>query len=412
MKVAFFIGEFPSVSETFILNQITGLIDLGCDVSIFASQPSTLVELHEDIKIYNLLSKTFYIPNIPKSYLARFLKFIVLFFKYLPIAHLRFIKSLNFFKYKNLSTSLRLFYTSIAFLNAENSNFDIINCHFGHLGSLALYLRELGFVSGKLCTTFHAWDVTVYLRQAKSNPYRQLFLDGDLFLPISKRWRELLIDMGCPSDKTIVHRMGVNCEDKKYLQRSVNNNGLIRLVSVSRLVEKKGILFAIHAVAKLVKKYSNIQYKIVGDGELKEELEQLVDRLEISNNILFMGWQTQQNVLDILKESHIFIAPSITTSNGDQEGIPIALMEAMSMGLPVVSTAHSAIPELIENRITGFLVPERDIEALEVAIADLISNPEIWSDITYNARKYIEQEYCLSKQNKRLYEIFAKLCLT
>jgi colanic acid/amylovoran biosynthesis glycosyltransferase len=87
-------------------------------------------------------------------------------------------------------------------------------------------------------------------------------------------------------------------------------------------------------------------------------------------------------------------------------------MEAMYIGLPVISTAHSAIPELIENKITGFLVPERDIEALTVAIDDLISNPEKWFDITYNARKKIEKEYCLSKQNKILYEMFANLCLT
>jgi colanic acid/amylovoran biosynthesis glycosyltransferase len=412
MKIAFFIGEFPSLSETFILNQITGLIDLGCNVSIFAVKPSSLAEIHKGVHTYNLLSKTFYSPTIPKNYLVRFLKFLFLFFRYLSVAPLSLLKTLNFFEYGNLSISLRLFYASISFIKINDRNFDIINCHFGHLGSLAACLKEVGIVGGKLCTTFHAWDVTVYLKQSKANPYSKLFTSGDLFLPISERWRALLVEMGCPLEKTIVHHMGVNCEENKYFQRSIGDDGLVNLLSVCRLVEKKGISFAVHAVSKLVEVYPNLKYRIVGDGELRDQLENLAHDLHITQYVSFMGWQTQQDVLKLLQESHIFIAPSVTTFNGDQEGIPIALMEAMSMGLPVISTVHSAIPELIDDRVNGFLVPERDVDALAVAICGLISKSISWSDITWNAREKIEREYCLPKQNEVLYELFRELCPT
>ncbi len=114
-------------------------------------------------------------------------------------------------------------------------------------------------------------------------------------------------------------------------------------------------------------------------------------------------------MIESLNKSHIFILSSVTASNGDQEGIPNALKEAMAMGLPVISTDHSGIPELIEDGISGFLVPERDIAALVDRIEYLINHPEQWNKITAAARKTIEEKFDMEQESDKLEIILQNL---
>lgn len=409
MKVAFLVGEFPSLSETFILNQITGLIDRGVQVDIYATKPKKEIKIHPEVEQYNLLDRTYYYPHIPKSYLRRFLKGIGLFFANFFKEPIILWRSLNVFKYQKNATSLRLLYTVIPFLG-KRPHYDIIQCHFGSEGLKGMELREIGAIQGKLCTIFHGLDLSGHLKKYGDCLYDRLFEKGDLFLPISSYWENKLIKLGCDDDKIIVHRMGIDCQKFMFTPRQPEPDSSIRLVSIARLVEKKGIEYGIRAVAKFSQFYPKIQYDIIGNGELRESLEKLIEKLKVEKIIKLMGWKKRQDVIEILNKSDALLAPSITSNKGDKEGIPVVLMEAMAMGLPVISTYHSGIPELVEDGISGFLVPERDVDGIVEKLSYLIENPKMWSAMGRAGRQRVEDKYDMNKLNDELIQIYKQVC--
>ncbi|MBL0717180.1 MAG: glycosyltransferase, partial [Desulfosarcina sp.] len=372
MKIAFFVQKFPAISETFILNQITGLIDSGHEIDIYSARSSDEVKIHPDVEKYNLLKKTHYI-DIPKNRALRFFKGFEFLLRNFCKNPRMYLNILDIIIHGKKTGNLFLFYLA----NYFNKDYDIVHCHFGPIGLNAVMLKEIKAPVKKIITTFHASDLTVFLKNKNSDVYEDLFKHGDLFLPISQRWKKRLVELGCDENRIMVHHMGVDFRSFKYKPRVPAADGEIRIISVARLVEKKGIEFGIQAVSRLVKSNQKIKYNIIGDGPLKNEYQKLIQSLGVDKNIKLSGWKRQSEVMENLDKSHILLAPSVTAKDGDQEGIPLALMEAMAMGLPVISTLHSGIPELIENGVTGFLVPEKDASALFHTLKYLIQNPDL-----------------------------------
>ena len=327
MRIALIVTEFPSLSQTFVLNQITGLIDRGHDVEIFAENASANAKIHQDVMDYNLLKRTCYhremSRNMPKNKLNRILKSLGYIIKYLPMEPLTVLTSLNIFKYGKRSASFYHLFQIIPFLNRDPYN--IIHCHFGPVGNYAVMLKDFGAITGKIVTTFHGFDLSTYIKSKGNHIYEELFAKGDLFLPISERWKEKLIKLGCPKEKIIVHRMGIDIRRFSITEKEVSNNRGITLLTVARLVEKKGVKYGIQAFAKLQKIYPWIQYVIVGDGPLRNELLNLVSILNLSNRVKLLGWKNQEEIAKLMSHADILLAPSVTSKDGDQEGIPVVL---------------------------------------------------------------------------------------
>lgn len=406
MKIAFVVEAFPVLSQTFVLNQITGLIDRGHQVDIYAEFKESLEKVHTDVRKYDLLSRTFYHPKVPKALGYRFLKGLWLFLIHFPFAPLLLLRSLNIFKYKKDAASLRLLYATIPFVKRRPA-YDVIQCHFGLLGIKGMLLRDIGAMQGKLLTAFHGVDISQNLRLFGVSIYDDLFAQGDRFLPISYHWQQRLIELGCDPQKIVVHRMGIDCQRFAFLPRAIEPGAPVRLISVARLTEKKGIEYGIRAVAAVLRQFPNLEYTIVGDGELRIELAALIQTLGVTQQVKLLGWRNQTEVVELLQRSHILLAPSVTAKDGNQEGIPVALMEAMAMGMPVISTYHTGIPELVEAGISGLLVPERDSEALAAKLHQLVSHPEQWASIAQAARLRVEQLHdihCLNDQLVQLYQ--------
>jgi colanic acid/amylovoran biosynthesis glycosyltransferase len=270
-------------------------------------------------------------------------------------------------------------------------------------------LKNVGVIKGKVITTFHGYDISLLVKSRKINFYDNLFKNGDLFLPISEKWKSELIKLGCEEKKIVVHKMGVDLAKFVFSPQQIGKGGEVKILTISRLVEKKGVKYGIRAVAKVLEGYPQVQYKIAGDGPLRGDLQSLVCSLGIEQNVRFLGWQQQDDLVKILQDSDILLAPSVTSEDGDQEGIPVVLMEAMAIGIPVVSTHHSGIPELIENGISGFLVPERDVVALYNTLIYIIDHPEICPKIQRHARNHVETHHDVNKLNDRLVDIYQKL---
>ncbi len=354
LKILFATAVFPSASGTAVLNQITGLIDRGNYVYIYALREDKKEYAHPDVIKYKLLEKT-HIESLPDN-----------------------IK-----------------------------DFDIIYAQFGGVGKMFARFKFFLKLPAKLVTCFRGRDASQSLLSAPKS-YKLLFQLGSLFFPVCGYFKSRLIKLGCEEEKIIVYHSSIDCQKFSYKERFLEGE-TIRFVSVCRLVEKKGIEYSIRAVAELIKQYPNIRYTIVGFGPLQTQLEALIAELNIQSNIKIVGRASETEVAQILDQSHIFILPSVTTSENDQEGIPNSLKEAMAKGLPVVSTYHSGIPELVEDGISGFLVPERDVEALIEKLEYMIRHPEIWSSMGLNGRVKVEKEYDKELLNDRLVEIFKNM---
>lgn len=411
MRIAFIVPIFPSLSQTFVLNQITGLMDLGHDIEIFAYRGVNDAKIHHDVFKYRLLERTQYYGGshlkIPKNKLLRILKGIALSAKGIWINPKPVLNSLNINKQGRQALTFRLLFCMMPFM--QKDPYDIIHCHFGPVGNHILRLKELGAITGKLITTFHGYDISNYLEDKDARIYENLFAKGDQFLPISRRWKQKLVELGCKEDKIQVHRMGIDLSKFQLRIRSVSKNETVNILTVARLVEKKGIEYGIRAVAKLLKDYPNVAYRIAGDGPLREYLEDLIRRLKVDENVHLLGPAKQHEIVDLMINSDILVAPSVTAKDGDQEGIPVVLMEAFATGLPIISTYHSGIPELVQDGVSGFLVPERDVEGLSEKLIDLISKPEMRFEMGLAGRKCVEAEYDIVKLNESLVKTFEGL---
>lgn len=349
------IDFFPHPTRPFILNQITGLIDFGHNVTIYAIKGPKNELLAKEIDQYQLRSKIIYGKKIPKT-----------------------------------------------------SSFDIVYCMLGHFAPQFAHLKIKNNEKWKLVTAFHGYDATAVLIK---NPhiYDEVFKIGDLFLPVSFYFRNRLIEAGCNPEKIFVHHVGINCNLFKFKTYFKQKNTTYNIVTIGRLEPLKGYEYAISAIAKLIKKGIKINYVIVGAGQLQQKLEKLVDSLNCKNNIKLVGLKNQIEVSEILKNADIFLLSSVTAEH-ITEGIPTVLMEAMAIGLPVISTNHAGIPELVKNNSTGFIVPERDVDNLSKKLEFLLKHNELWPLFGSTARKYIEKEHNIEIQKKLLNKFFVELC--
>ncbi|MBE6185649.1 MAG: colanic acid biosynthesis glycosyltransferase WcaL, partial [Bacillus sp. (in: Bacteria)] len=265
-------------------------------------------------------------------------------------------------------------------------------------------LMQLGLLHGKLYTTFHGYDMLRYVKKHGDSVYEELFQSKHTQLPISEYWKNRCEQLGAKSKHTIVHHMGIDVGKFEYCPAVQEKE--IRVLSVARFVEKKGIEYGISAVSQLIDQGYSIQYSIVGGGPLEEKLRTMIQEKHLEKHIHMLGWKTQNELIDIMKKAHIILLPSVTSQDGDMEGIPVLLMEAMAMGKIVVSTYHSGIPELIRHNDNGFLVEERDVEGLVRTLQIVITTPENWQRITENARKTVLEDFNIERLNNQLIDLF------
>ncbi len=406
MKIAFLVGQFPRLSETFILNQITGLLDRGHEVDIFASSPSTEQKVHSDVYEYRLLNRTYY-RNIPVNKLQRIAKAVALFCVHFHKAPFLTLKSINFAGSNKDPMFLRPFYATVPFL--QKGIYDIIHCHFGPNGNLGVVLRDLGVIKGKVVTAFHGGDISATVRLRGKTFYKDLFEKGDLFTAATDYIRNKLVDNGCHEKLIVKQPSGINIKEFSYKNRELKPGEPLRIFTVGRLVEKKGIEYSIRAVGQALNNFPRIQYGIAGDGPLRNKLQHIIKELRLENQVTLLGWRTQGEIRELYDTAHIFVLSSVTASTGDQEGQALVLQEAQAMGLPVISTFHNGIPEGVLDGKSGFLVPERDVDALAERLEYLLQHPGIWSDMGRTGRDFVGQYYNVDKLNDQLVEIYRNL---
>ena len=405
MKIAFIVYEFPKLSESFIVSQITGLLDLGHDVRIFADRNPQEPEINIDVLKYHLIDRTCYIGPTPENKTIRRLKTLLLIGPNLLKAPVRLSKALKILLTRPEGFSYDLLYFVFAFLRKD---FDIIHCHFGPAGNIGSFIKQAGF-GAKLITTFHGYDITKYIKQHGTDVYKRLFGNGDLFTYNSEATKEKILALGCPPERMAKLPMGINLDRIVFAERKVSCDGQINILSVGRLIKMKGREYAIKAVAKIAEKFPNVHYNIIGDGPLREPLQKIIDDLDVADAIHLLGPVSSEQLDSLYKTSHIFLHPSVKASDGNMEGQGVVLLEAMAYGLPVVATNHGAFPETAGDSAAGFLVPERDVDALTERLEYLITNHQTWPQIGKSGRGHVEKHYDIKALNQKLLQIYKDL---
>lgn len=406
MKVGFFLLKFPLSSETFVLNQITAFIDMGFEVEIVALQKGDTQNTHAAWTKYNLAARTRWLQDEPTGKVAKL--------RHRASQTLRGIHRKNTWQALNLkrygAESRNLILSAICGLVATPFHADVFIAHFGPAGVTAAKLRELGVIRGKIATIFHGIDISSREVLNHYTPeYQQLFRRGDLMLPISDLWAGRLQKMGCPREKIAVSRMGVDMT--RFSPRPVKAPATpLEIISVARLTEKKGLHVAIEACRQLKEQGMAFRYRILGIGPWERRLRTLIEQYQLEDVVEMPGFKPSHEVKAMLDDADVFLLPSVTGADGDMEGIPVALMEAMAVGIPVVSTLHSGIPELVEADKSGWLVPENDARALAQRLAAFsqLDTDEL-VPVVKRAREKVEHDFNQQVINRELASLLQAL---
>lgn len=244
-----------------------------------------------------------------------------------------------------------------------------------------------------------------------------LFESVNLVLCEGPHMAKCIANQGCPEKKIRIQPIGVEVDKISYVPRKMENDGLIKILIASTFREKKGIPYALEAVGILKEKYKNIRVTVIGDAtdEKRDQKEKLkikdvIRRYKLDSIVKLLGFVPQNVLWEEAYKHHIFLSPSVTAKDGDTEGgAPVSLIEMSASGMPIVSTWHCDIPEVVEDGVNGLLVKERDVDGLVNALDNLIINSDKWSNIGYSGRKRIEASHNIRNTARKLENIYKEV---
>jgi colanic acid/amylovoran biosynthesis glycosyltransferase len=274
---------------------------------------------------------------------------------------------------------------------------DLMHIYFGNTGVHLLPLIERW--DRPCLVSFHGMDVQSRPdERGYDQKLRRLLQVVPLALVRSRSIADRLTSLGCDPSKIRLNQVGIPLNGFPHFSRPVPTNGEWRLVQACRLIPKKGLPTALKAFAKFIQTYPKARFTIAGDGPMRQSLDKVVEDLGLGEQVRFTAFLDQSKLRALYEDSHIFIHPSELSEDGNQEGIPNSMLEAMATGLPVAATRHGGIPEAVTEGETGYLVAERDDEALASALLKLADDLKAWRKMGQAATAAVAEHFELARQ--------------
>ena len=292
---------------------------------------------------------------------------------------------------------------------------NLVHAHFGPSGYNFLTLKKIFKLP--LITTFYGFDLSLLPHQHSEwkVKYKKLFQQGERFLVEGPHMKKCLIGLGCPEEKVTVQHLGIDLDQIDFVLRKPKEDEEIRILISAHFREKKGIPYAVEAFGRVKQAHPELKLKltIIGDSiggrreeEEKKKIFKTIQKHNLKDCVNLLGYQPYPVFLRELCRHHIFLHPSVHASDGDTEGgAPVSIIEASASGMPILSTTHCDIPEVVIDGQSGYLVPERDVDALVEKLEFLVFNPEIWEQMGKKGREHVEKNYDVIAQVQRLEEI-------
>lgn len=276
----------------------------------------------------------------------------------------------------------------------KKSGAKVLHVYFGHIGVHLLPLLEI--CEMPVVVSFHGADAQVDLHKPRHLAMTQRMLSlATLLLVRSESLAERLVALGCSREKIRVHRTGVPLDQLTFHQRQAPPDGAWRCVQACRLIAKKGLATSLKAFATFAAQYPLATFTVAGEGPQLEELRALAATLGIADRVRFSGFLSQSDLHALYAESHLFLHPSELGPDGDQEGVPNSMLEAMASGLPVLATQHGGIPEAVEGGVSGHLVPERDHATLAQRMLALAADASAYAAMSKAAAERVAARFDL-----------------
>lgn len=403
MKTSIVVSTFPSVSQTFVALQIAWLDQRGYPLKIVrmgrAGDKKWLIDAVRPV--FDKLE----IVALPYNDNVNIFKRI---FYFLPVCAAN--------TWRNPVASLRVFLDKAmrlkpaefvrihndAYLFDRAGDADILHFQFATLANRYSQMKKYGFVRRevKIACSVRGYDIS---RKGVLGDvdWSRLFEDVSLFLPVCDFFRQVLEVKGF---RKMIRVVGSPVDTNDLLRRKKESKqgAGIKILSVGRLIEKKGFDDAIEALSIVKQSYDDFQYTIVGDGPLRADLSRRILECGLSGQVDLKGAMPSGKTLELMAASDILIAPSKTGSDGEVEGIPNVLKEAMCLGLQVIATQHAGIPELIKHGENGHLVSENAPDQIAAAIYALIQNRQDWAGRARRAVMSVSEQFDAEKTTRDL----------
>lgn len=403
LRVAYLTRRFPILSQTFVIGEIEDHLRAGLDVQILCTRSEAEADFPAS-RLDPLFRGRVHYLDCPRGNDA-VRRALLRTFASRPWAMPAGLRAAAFLKEEKgryAAMEAALVAMRLAHILPR---FDLLHCHFGNIGILGAAVVRSARVRPALVTTFHGYDVTRDEFLPLADYYRLLFRAGSLMLCVNGIWRDRLVGAGADPGATLIHHMGVDLDELAFRHAAPGARaGLLRIAMVGRLTEKKGHRTALDAVAALRERRPDLDLRldIVGGGDLQSDVEERIRGLRLEPAVVLRGPMSHADSLALVAEADAFLLPSVTAADGDMEGIPVSLMEAMALGRPVVSTRHSGIPELIEDGRSGLLADEHDHRAVSECLERLADDPGLGRRLAEAGRRRVEDEFNAERQGERL----------
>lgn len=404
MRVAFFTNAFPMMSEPFIALSAASLIDRGHEVDVFGLSNVTPTGLSSGAAVAERLRGRACNARWPQSFAGRL--------KGLPrtaleLAGQRGMASLPLWRphiYRRGWSDLTSLYQAQVFTGS--GVYDILHCQFATLAEYVLKHRRAGLVKGRLVVHFRGYDISEVVHSFGPRVYDYLWQTADRFVANCDYFRNRAIDLGCPADRIHVVGSGIDLKGFEYRQPLALGKGAVQCLTVGRLTPRKGMHVVVEALRRLISEGLDIRLNVVGDGEQRADLEAQVRQSALENHIAFLGARRHSEIHDLLKESHIFIAASMTTPSGGVDAPVNTIKEALAVGVPTCAARHGGIPELVEDGVTGVLAQENDAADLAAALKRLLSLQSQWPAMAERGRQRVERDFAIDITTDKLLRVY------
>ena len=388
MKILYVVSEFPKLSESFVINEIYELHQRGHDIVVWSIRRPDEDIIHDEVNDIELT--IYYAEKLSFRSLSEFFSGRIL--------NMRVLRGSLFIDSPSYQAYCLLLGKQIIEKIEDESEIDIIHSHFA--GSSRLAVTYAAAYHNIPCT------VTAHANEIFSSPnirrlQRVCSRFDHVIVPSEYNKRYLRDHIGINTQMTVVPAT-------TSVDKFEPSEGCVRgrLLTIARLVEKKGYKYTIDAVAELVNQGYDVEYHIVGTGERENLLREQVRERNIEDNVKFLGHVSDEKLESELHEANIFVLPCVIASDGDRDVAPVALKEAMATQTACISTSISAIPELITDGQDGILVEPNDSEAVADALTSLLDDPNYRKELAANGRATVENKFDISQTVDQLVEVF------
>lgn len=395
LVIGYVVRKFPVLSETFILNEILAIEALGAEVHVFPLAPTRDPRFHEGVG--RLKATIHYVPG--PSELRTLLRYARRQARRHPRRYWR--QLLRVLGTGKPSLLWRFLQASYVAERARKVRVRHLHAHYANRTATVAHQasRLLGI---PFSFTAHAFDV---FRDADERVIGRKMADARFTATVSEYnvdFLEALANGGEPRVELV--RNGIDMG--RFAPAESPPTGPFTILSVARLVEKKGLPILIEACRTLRDRGYDFRCEIVGKGRLRAQLERQIRGAGLQKVVRLVGPLAQQEVIDRYHRAHVVALPAIVGSDGNREGLPVSIVEALACGVPVVSTPVTGIPEAVHDGVNGLIVPEGDPDALAEALERLIDEPELLERLRAAARDSVLEEYRQERTVSRLLGLF------